>query len=271
MRLHLSPREIQKGYKLIKNMARESFDKGDSQKALEYINHCTILAQQFNWIYADDELEVLLEAIGRTVIPKSIGDYHSVEGRVVFYDDFCVSFVLALQYIEALIAAGKEILYITTNEDGVFDTIIERIKELPKLQVLLLHKVNDTQIIRDLYESITAFHPEKLFLLTHLSFLPYHNCRKELNGILSTWLIKLFGLVPKRLIMYWSFANLEFLFLNKSEESTRTSNCLYHFILSLMETVSWAIPKDARQKRGSSYSLEAIFTRFSINDAGIGI
>ena len=165
MRLHLSLREIRKGYKLVKGLARQSFDNGDIKKSLEYINHCTVLAQQFNWIYCDDELEDLLSMIGRAVLSDSFqNDYEPISNRVVFYDDFCVSFVLAIQYLDALAASGKEVLYITTNEDGVYDTIIERIKGYPRFKVLIIHKTDNIQVIHELYESIISFQPQKLIL-----------------------------------------------------------------------------------------------------------
>lgn len=62
--LKLSIRDIKQAYVGVKSLAKEAVEAGQYEEALSYIRHCATLAQQFNWIYADDELERLLETIG---------------------------------------------------------------------------------------------------------------------------------------------------------------------------------------------------------------
>lgn len=161
----VSKRDIRQGYKGIKHLAKKAFKRGDVEKSLEYIDQCATVAQQFNFIYADYELEDLLRKIGEKVLPETPTNYQPVKNRVVFYDDFCVSFILALQYIEALVAANKEILYVSLDgKGGRFDAILETIKGYKKVKIKIIENKNRCQSTRDIYSSIIEFRPEKIFL-----------------------------------------------------------------------------------------------------------
>ena len=167
MKTHLSKREIKKGYAAIKDLAKESFRKGDTDQSLRYIKHCAILAQQFNWIYSDEDLEILLQRIGERFIPEQTASFSPISGRVVFYDDFCTSFILALQYMRALVAAGKNILYITPKREGEkrkFNGIIPEVSSYPNVQVVSLPKGSEAEKTKFLYRTIIDYRPEKVLL-----------------------------------------------------------------------------------------------------------
>jgi hypothetical protein len=139
------------------------------------------LIQEFNWEYADDELEKLLQLIAWQWIPeKAIVDSREsrVESRVVVLDDWCTSYVLVLQYIDALVEAGKEVLYITSKdiEASRHKNIIERISKYPKLTyyVITQNSMPIDQWCKEVYDKILAFAPAKV--IAHISacsqFLP---------------------------------------------------------------------------------------------------
>ena len=69
MSLKLTIREIQKSYSAFKTIARERLVANDVEGTITYINHCVTLAQQFNWIYADDELEQIEQWVGGVLLP----------------------------------------------------------------------------------------------------------------------------------------------------------------------------------------------------------
>jgi hypothetical protein len=167
--LRVSKRAIKQGYKGVKRMAQKAFARGDVNQALVHIGQCTVLAQQFNWIYSDDELEDLLESIGNKLIKETSKDYHPVNNRVVFYDAFCKSFVLALQYVEALVAAGKEVMYITTSDDLAenktgFADILERLGDYSSVKVIIVPPGKDTERIVFFYDAVVDFCPEQILL-----------------------------------------------------------------------------------------------------------
>ena len=163
--LQISKRDIRQGYKGIKQLAKKAFESGDVEKSLEYINHCATVAQQFNFIYADYELEDLLSKIGAKVLPEPLKNYQPIKNRVVFYDDFCLSWILAIQYIEALVADDKEILYITSEHRAKsVNNIFEAIKNFPKLKIQVISEKNRITSIKEIKKEIIDFCPEKILL-----------------------------------------------------------------------------------------------------------
>ena len=110
--MKISPKEIQQSYAALKSVARRHLDAGRLKEAIETIGHCVVLVQQFNWIYADADLEQMEKEIGERLIPQYLDDYIADYNRVVIFDDFCATCILSLQYIEALLKTGKEVLLI---------------------------------------------------------------------------------------------------------------------------------------------------------------
>lgn len=166
MSLKLNISDIKQGYAGLKKLAKLSIEEEDIEKALAYIKHASILAQQFNWIYTDEETENMLLHISKSIIPNTKVKYETVNNRVVLYDEFCVSFVLAIQYLDALIAAGKEIVYIAFEQpQRRYDLIFDYVQTLPNTKVVILplpkSKVDANQ---KLYQTILDNHPEKLLL-----------------------------------------------------------------------------------------------------------
>lgn len=165
--ISLSIRDIKQGYKGMKRLAQKAFAEGDYETSFRYVEKCTTIAQQFNWIYADDELEDLLCEIGQTIIPGASTSCCSNLDRVVLYDDFCTSFVLALQYLDALVGMGKEILYITSkdvNANLKFSHIIGIVQSRPKVKIHIVPQGNTTERSIDIYNSIVGFCPGQVLL-----------------------------------------------------------------------------------------------------------
>lgn len=174
--LKLSIRDIKQAYVGVKSLAKEAVEAGQYEEALSYIRHCATLAQQFNWIYADDELERLLETIGQEIVQHTSRSYSSIKNRVVFYDDFCVSFILALQYLEALVLANYEVLYITIDQQsGRFSSIIPIIQnKYPQIKIVNIPNTNSIQLSNKVYKEIISFQPQKVLLhsFAHTSMVP---------------------------------------------------------------------------------------------------
>ena len=166
--LRLSLNDIKNAYRGVKAHALRAYREGNYERSMHYVRHCATIAQQFNWIYADEELENLLTAISSQIITPPTS-YIPNENRVVLFDDFCVSFILALQYLEALVVAGKEVMYLTISQhDERFSDITSTIKE--KYPMVKIVSVTQQSIIKtgvEIYNEILAFAPYKvLFHMT---------------------------------------------------------------------------------------------------------
>lgn len=160
----LSISDIKAAYNGVKYQAKQAAEDGNYEYSLQLVRHCATIAQQFNWIYADDELEDLLKEISTKIIATSSELYVPIESRVVLYDDFCVSFVLALQYVKALVEAGKEVMYlITEQQDGKFSSIISTIeKKYPQVKIVIIPNGSRVELAKGIYNEILAFQPEKV-------------------------------------------------------------------------------------------------------------
>ena len=176
--MHLTTADIKKIYQILKQKALDEYTHGNYAYAWYVMCEAEALIQEFNWEYADDELEQLLQLLAWQWIPKQIKKYEPYKDRVVVVDDWCTSYVLVLQYIDALVDAGKEVLYITSKdiESSRHKNIIERISKYPKLMyhVLPQNVQPIDQWCKDVYDKIIAFSPSKV--IAHIGpcsqFLP---------------------------------------------------------------------------------------------------
>lgn len=175
-KLGLSISDIKAAYKGVKHQAKQAANKGNFEQSLQLIRQCATIAQQFNWIYADEELEDMLRDISTKIITPSSEPYVPIENRVVLYDDFSVTFVLSLQYLEALVFNNKEVLYISTaHQSGKFASVIPIIeKRFPTVKILYIPHTSKVEENINIYNEIIKFQPEKILLhiFAHSAIIP---------------------------------------------------------------------------------------------------
>lgn len=180
--------EVKAVYAVLKQEALHLCQEGQYVASWGAVCDAVDVIQQFSWEYCDDELEQLLQQLSEQWLPDYTTEYKGNDNRVVVVDDWCTSYVLVMQYIDALVAAGKEILYITSKdiEASPYKNIIPTIKKYPKLQYLVLPtcKQSIDQWTREIYKYILDFNPSKL--IAHIScvspFLPaLYSMPKELT------------------------------------------------------------------------------------------
>lgn len=179
MTTKLTIQDVQKVYALFKQKVQEHFVQGHYVAAWHVLYEAVCLIQEFNWEYTDDELETLLQQLSAEWIPQSNDKRQTTnDKRVVVLDDWCTSYVLIVQYLDALVAAGKEVLYITSKdiEHTRHKNIIERISKYPNLtyQILPSNSQPIDKWVKEVYDSIIAYQPSKV--IAHIgpcsSFLP---------------------------------------------------------------------------------------------------
>ena len=161
-------RDIKQGYRGLKKLAQAYAKNGNYDSAIRYIGHCVTVASQFNWRYADDELEELLDRISQSKIDRGLTvGFQAIEDNWVFFDDYCTSYVLALQWLRALSKTGKNILYITTElsfDGGKDKSILEDIKQLPHLVVDVVPDGSEIERSNYIYKSIIRFRASKVVM-----------------------------------------------------------------------------------------------------------
>ena len=147
-----------------------AFQKGHPEDSLKYIQLSARIAYQFNWMYADEELEKLLKNISNVLISPA-PNYKLIESRFVFYDTFSTdNRALTQQYIRALMAMGKHFLYITesakTNQQG--QNIFSELAVYDKMEIFEVpQSIAKTEQISIVYQKIVSYRPDRLFIHTH--------------------------------------------------------------------------------------------------------
>ena len=166
MAVRLTPKDMRRAFFLLKKKAREECEAGRNTASWYAFNDAVSCILPFNWEYADMELEEVLQKIALSWIPSIPAKYSSTDNRVVVLDDWCTSYVLVLQYIEALAGAGKDVLYITSKDPETVSrgSICSRVGEMPNVQVLSFpcEGMAPDKWCRNVYREILAFGPSKV-------------------------------------------------------------------------------------------------------------
>lgn len=164
--MHLSKKEILQAVSAFRKKAQLSYSSGDLVKTLYWIDLCCIVGSQFNLLYEDPAIERLYLQIARD-LNRPVDDFIPNPNRIVFYDEFCISYVLGIQWITALAKTGKEILYITTREiddDSLRANILDRVREFENVQITVISEASAPSTGQALFKTITDFHPSQLVL-----------------------------------------------------------------------------------------------------------
>lgn len=166
-RMTTNEREILRGHAYLYTLAEKAFRRGDLDSANDYISKYSTIANAGNWIYHNPKVVDLLERIARMYYPEVIPAYETESKRVVFYDQYGISYVLALQYLRALANKGYEVLYILSDYDSLEDpnTILPEMEQNPNVHV---HIVDNNQSLsermKEIVETTIAYRPAKLFM-----------------------------------------------------------------------------------------------------------
>jgi hypothetical protein len=157
--------DILRTYEKIRELSRKQISIGNERKALRTIETAAKIAYQFNWRYADEELESQLQMISERMIQPE--RFVPRPGRFVFYDswgwDNCG---LTQQYIRALKAQNIELLFIFENEAP--EKSCEIRTELETYGKCQTFSINQSLPLAEkldaLYRRILIFQPEKMLM-----------------------------------------------------------------------------------------------------------
>lgn len=164
--MRLTKRDIKKGYGALKKKAEKSLRKGNVDEAMHYLDVCSNIASQFNFDYADFEIESLYKQIAEKTI-KQLAGFEPLSDHWVLYDDFCTTYVLGLQWLEAMALSGKQILYVTTrnvNEESRHKNILDRVAEFDNVTVEIIPQGNTFERAQALYDVLVKFKASKLVM-----------------------------------------------------------------------------------------------------------
>lgn len=164
--MRLTKKNIQSGFDAIKKKAEKAFRKGYYSDAMHYFDVCSNIGGQFNLQYADYDLESLLKQMAEKTLCK-VADFEPLPDNWVLYDDFCTTYVLGLQWLEAMALSGKKILYVTTrdvNKESRYKNILDRVAEYQNISVEIIPQGTIFERAQALYYVLVGFKASKLVM-----------------------------------------------------------------------------------------------------------
>lgn len=175
MKLKLS--HCQNAYKAMKQRATRKFHAGDYSGCWEMIDKAAVLACQVIWRYTDPEMGTMLSGIAqKNIIIKP--NFKIDSNKVVFFDSFGVTYILALQYMKALVAMGKEVLYVYEERNHVHNALVptlDIIKSYNGVKVIVIENQSDKiPKLQQIYDLIINFDASAIFthIDTHSAVIP---------------------------------------------------------------------------------------------------
>lgn len=157
--------EIVRGYKALKRDAIRACGKGDIDETISSIERLCWAINQCNWTLHDEDLSIMIDELSRQML--STQTCSIISNRVVFYDQYGKYFILALQYINALVAAGYEVLYILSDYVPASPStfIVDELRKNPHVRVEVIPSQLSYQERANRIQQLTLdFSPEKIFL-----------------------------------------------------------------------------------------------------------
>jgi len=165
--LDFTYKDITKYYAKIKKLAIQSYSKGNYEKTLNRIEFAAKFVYNFNFIYADQELEDLLTNISSKIIRQETKIEFIDNNRFVFYDAFVLgNRVLTRQYVRALISNNCEFLFVFEDyKPSEGKNILEELNAYNKCEVFLVDQtLSKTEQIKSIYHKICEYRPQKALL-----------------------------------------------------------------------------------------------------------
>lgn len=153
-----------------KQNAQKSLEHNQYDNCLKYLKAACRTAYTFYIGFTDDEIESMLKELSTKVQKKG---YKKGNPCCVFYDTFSQDAQgLTMQYVDAIIAAGWEMLYIT--EFGLDDPRSARLKktlaDYSQATIITLPKSKKGMAkAQFVYDVIMDYTPDKLFIHVHPS------------------------------------------------------------------------------------------------------
>ena len=164
--MRASKNDIKVGLKALVKSAVSAFKKGDPKGTLHNIDSYARIASQFNLNYSSEKIDSLLAALSRNYI-QTVSEYKADPDKWVLYDDFCTTYVLGLQWLDAMASSGRKILYITTRntaKENRHKNILDRVAEYSNVDCVVIPQGNIFQRSQAVYDAITSFNASKVVL-----------------------------------------------------------------------------------------------------------
>lgn len=166
--MKLTQENIEKYYENIVARAQKAISKHNIEKACFELNSASALAYNFNFRYADERCERIIDKISEQTLCDCKINFTPVIDRIVLYDAFSWdNRGLTQQYIRALMAKGYEFMYIfgSGKDSELGNSIIKELETYSQVCIVEIdQKLSSADKIRSIYSRVVAYSPQKALL-----------------------------------------------------------------------------------------------------------
>ncbi len=153
-------------YAKLKRIALKYAEHKDYDNAVFYMQRASILMYNSNIIYADAELENLLQVISKQIIVNDLTKRPSSK-KIVLYDYFVLdNRGLSEQYLDALFAYDYEVLFIGCRDDEKSKQIYYKLQS-HHIAYKVIIETNEIKKAKEIYQLILEFSPQ--IVIAHTS------------------------------------------------------------------------------------------------------
>lgn len=162
---------VQQQYDKCVRIINKALEKNDYEKAMAGISVCSSLLYLWNQKYTDQFLEESIKIVADNTVTAGVVSLkkRKDDGPILFYDNFGLDTRgLALIYIKALVATGRQIIYLTTSKGENNQPEIDKALNASENAVKLYFNKYDSykKKLKELQQVITTYKPSHAFLYT---------------------------------------------------------------------------------------------------------
>lgn len=129
--------KVMKIYQFFVKKAERLYGKRQYNKCIKYIMVAARWMYFFNIIYFDNQIENLIHSLSDSIF-KDIDKYSPDKNCVVFLDSICTTRCLGVQYLSALKALGRKIIYIQHYNTNHSEEILNLLADYENKEICVI-------------------------------------------------------------------------------------------------------------------------------------
>lgn len=161
--MKVSQKQVLAAYAKMKKMAYGAYESNNLELCFKHISSAAAFAYSYNFVFKDDEFEVLLNKISNKILLHGV-DCATNDDSYVMVDGFGrPNRGLTQQYLRSFAKMNIKLYYISVNPEESKRKVYDEINEYENVELILVPKVVDAKKIEFIFREILKIKPSKIF------------------------------------------------------------------------------------------------------------